>query len=594
MKVFTFPYTLAGSFLLATAAHAQGLTDGDTIVAPDYAERVELRAGQLPLVTLTPDVLYRVLLAEVAANRDDFEAASQIFLSLAVDTSDPRFAQSAFQYSMADRNLSRALRSAQQWALLAPQDPEAKATALALEASNGQTEGLAEALWVRIDKAQDKEQAIIQAMGIVSKMVDRRLALEVLDYALKPSVRSIPVAHLVLADAAWNAEDEGRAYEEALLALELEPNSELAIQRVLEYGMVVDSRSAFDRVRAYLQANPDSRNVQLLFASRLVDQRRFDEALQLVRQLQASAPEDFDLLYTEAEIQSRAGHYAEARQLLESYIQVQSQRRRTVSDQVSTALASISEARLSLVHIAESENNLDEAIRQLDLIEESSLRFQAQVHKAVLQARKGDVAAARRTLEQSRPDNRGDQVVVALTYASIYQQSGRTDQAVTVLERADSELPDSPEVLYQLGMLYERQGRTKDFERLMKQVIDLRPNDANAFNALGYTYADQNRRLDEAQDLLERAMELEPQNPYILDSVGWYLYRVGDYQAALEYLQRSYEKLPEADVAAHLGEVLWAKGRKQDAIHVFQAALSKDPDSEVLQETLRRLEVSLP
>ncbi|MCX5589865.1 tetratricopeptide repeat protein [Alcaligenes endophyticus] len=594
MNFFISPITLAGSLLLAAAAPAQGLSDGGAMATPEYTEHVELRAGQLPLVTLTPDVLYRVLLGEIAANRNDYEAASQIFLSLAVDTSDPRFAQYAFQYSMADRNLTRALRSAQQWALLAPQDPEAKATALALEASNGQTEGLAEALWIRIDKAQDKEQAIIQAMSIVSKMIDRHLALEVLDQALKPSVRNISVAHLVLADVAWNAEDEGRAYEESLLALDLEPDSELAIQRVLEYGMVVDAHSALDRVRAYLKNNPDSRNVQLLLASRLVERRQFDEALQLVHQLQKRAPEDFDLLYTEAEIQSRAGHYAEARQLLENYIQVQSQRRQTVSDQVSTALASISEARLSLVHIAEAENNLDEAIRQLDLIEESGLRFQAQVHKAVLQARKGDLAAARRTLELSRPDTRGDHVVVALTYASIYQQGGRTDQAVTVLERADSELPDSPEVLYQLGMLYERQGRTQDFERLMQQVIDLRPDDANAFNALGYTYADQNRRLDEAQDLLERAMEIEPHNPYILDSVGWYLYRVGDYQAALEYLQRSYEKLPEADVAAHLGEVLWAKGRKQDAINIFRAALNKDPDSEVLHETLRRLELSLP
>ncbi len=594
MKVFTVPFTLLGFLLLTTLSFAQGSSSGALVDPPQYSEHVELRNGQLPLVTLTPDILYRVLLGEIAASRSDLEAASQIFLSLATDTSDPRFAQYAFQYAMGDRNLTRALRAAQQWALLAPYDPEAKATALALEASNGQTEGLAEALWVRIERAQDKEQAIVQAMSIVSKMVDRRLALEVLDQALKQDVRHIAVAHLVLADVAWNAEDEGRAYEEALLALELEPDSELAIQRVLEYGLAVDARTAIERVRAYLQRNPESRTVQLQLASRLVERRQFDEALQLVHQLQAQAPEDFDLLYTEAEIQSRAGHYAQARQLLENYIQVQSQRRQSVSDQVSTALASISEARLSLVHIAEAEGNLEEAIRQLDLIEESGLRFQAQVHKAVLQARMGNLPGARRTLELSRPGDRGDHVVIALTYASIYQRGGRTDQAVEVLERADGELPDSPEILYQLGMLYERQGKGSDFERLMRRVIELRPNDANAFNALGYTYADQNRKLDEAQDLLERAMELEPLNPYILDSVGWYLYRVGDYQAALEYLQRSYEKLPESDVAAHLGEVLWVKGRKDDAMHVFRAALNKDPDSGVLLETMQRLGIALP
>src|SRR5690606_6754845 len=112
--------------------------------------------------------------------------------------------------------------------------------------------------------------------------------------------------------------------------------------------------------------------------------------------------------------------------------------------------------------------------------------------------------------------------------------------------------------------------------------------------ALGYTFADQNRNLEEAQDLLERAMELEPDNPYILDSVGWYLFRIGDLQAALEYLQRSYEKLPEADVAAHLGEVLWAKGRRNDAMLVFRAGLAKDAQNRTLLETIKRLGVVLP
>src|SRR3546814_19477487 len=128
-------------------------------------------------------------------------------------------------------------------------------------------------------------------------------------------------------------------------------------------------------------------------------------------------------------------------------------------------------------------------------------------------------------------------------------------------------MPDTPEIKYDLAMLYERQGKLDEFETLMRRVIELDPDNANAYNSLGYTYADQNTQLDEARDLLDHALELEPNNPFILDSMGWYLYRVDDLQGALDYLQRSYRQLPSADVAAHLGEVLWkmkqhAKARK--------------------------------
>ncbi len=593
MNALTLTLLLGLTSLLA-AVPAQAQKSLPIIKADPPADTIRLRSGQLPLVGLTPDILYRVLVAEVAATRGEFDVAGQTFLGLAIDTSDPRFAQSAFQYAMADRNLPRALRAAKEWVLLAPNDPEAKATALALEASNGQTEGLAEALWIRISRAQDKEQAIVQAMSIVSKMVDRRLALEVLDKALQEPVRQLPIAHLALADAAWNAEDPVRAEREAREALRLDPHSEAAAQRVLEYGIKINPSAALESARRFVRENPDSRKLQLLLANRLVEGQQFDEALAIVAALQRATPEDFDLLYTQAEIHTRAKHYDEARRLLEEYINVQQQRRQSLHDDASTALASISEARLSLVQIAEAQGNLNEAVRQLDLIEEPALRFQAQIHKAVLQARQGNLPLARRTLEMSRPRDRNDQVVVALTYSSIYQDSGRTDQALETLERADRELPDSAEIKYNLAMLYEQRAKTEQFETLMRRVIELRPDNANAYNALGYTFADQNRNLPEAQDLLERAMELEPDNPFILDSVGWYLFRVGDLQAALEYLQRSYEKLPEADVAAHLGEVLWAKGRRDDAMLVFRAGLAKDAQNRTLQETIKRLGVVLP
>lgn len=556
-------------------------------------EHIQLRSDGLPMVTLSPDILYRILVGEVAVQQGDYDTASQTFLSLALDTADPRFAQRAFQFSMADNNLSRGMTAAKEWSNLAPNDPEAKATALALEASTGNTSGLAQTLYQRIDQAQDKEQAIIQAMTIISKMVDSRLALNVLEQALPKDVRQLTISHLALSDVAWSARRPERALAEARLALAQEPNAELAMQRVLEYGLALDQEqdAVILQAKQFVQANPDLRDFALLLINRLVDLQKYDEALIQVAHMQKRNPEDFDLQFTEAEINIRAERYTIAAQLLNEYINVQNQRRQSLSDGSNLALSSISDARLSLVQIAEKQNDLNEAIKQLNLIEEPALAFQAKVHRAVLEARLGDIRTATRTLDSLGGLDRRDQAVVDLTRAVIFRESGRTDEAVSILERADKELPDTPEIKYDLAMLYATQGRYEELEPLLRQVIYLQPHNANAYNALGYTYVDQNIKLDEAEDLLEQALELEPNNPYILDSVGWYLYRVGDYQAALEYLLRAYELLPDAEVAAHLGEVLWMKGRQAEARELWLKAWQPETPSYSLERTMQRFGV---
>lgn len=555
-------------------------------------EHIQLRSDGLPMVTLSPDILYRILVGEVAVQQGDFDTASQTFLSLARDTADPRFAQRAFQFSMADNNLSRGIAAAKEWSILAPNDPEAKATALALEASAGKTTGLAQTLYQRISQAPDKEQAIIQAMTIISKMVDSRLALDVLEQALPNDVRHLTISHLALADIAWTAQQPERALQESRLALAQEPDSELAMQRVLEYGLGIDEQAVIEQAEQFIEANSDLRDLALLLINRLVDLKRYDQALYQLKLMQKRNPEDFDLQFTEAEINIRAERYDTAVRLLNEYINVQTQRRQSLNDDRTLALSSISDARLSLVQIAEKQNNLSEAIRQLDLIEEPTLQFQVKVHRAVLEARLGDIRKANRTLDALGVLGRRDQAVVDLTRASILRESGRTDEAVAVLERADKELPDTPEIKYDLAMLYSAQGRYEELETLLRQVIDLQPHNANAYNALGYTFVDQNENLDEAQGLLEQALELEPNNPYILDSVGWYFYRIGDYQAALEYLVRAFELLPDAEVAAHLGEVLWAKGRQDEAREVWRKALKPDNPNYKLLRTMQQYGVS--
>ncbi|WJJ94203.1 tetratricopeptide repeat protein [Neopusillimonas aromaticivorans] len=540
---------------------------------------------------MTPELLYRLMVAEFAVQRGELDLGAELLLRAARDTSDPRLAKRAFQLSMVGRNFALANQAAQLWALVAPNDPEAVASSLALSASSGQTAGLSAALWKRIENAEDKDLAIGQAAAIVGKLSDKRAAFEVLNAALRALCAIFPSRTWPWRMRHWAAQDAERALVNARRAQELDPSSEQAAQRLLEYGLKVDPAAALASAQAFVARYPQTERLGALLVSRLAERGDYTGALALVQQMRRNTPENFDLQFTEAEVNFRAGRLDAAKALLNDYITVQTQRRLSLDDKASDAMADASDARLMLVRIAEQEGKLHEAIEQLKRIDEPALEFQVRVHEATLYGRLGDLVAARKTIESITPQSDNERAVLAMSLASIYRDAGRTDLAIQTLAKANTAVADSAEIKYDLAMLYERQGNFQAFERLMREVMALRPDDANAYNSLGYTFADQNIRLDEAQRLLEQALSLEPDNPYILDSVGWYLYRTGDYESAAEYLERSYKKLPAADVAAHLGEVYWAMGRKEDARKIWAEALKKDPGNDVLVKTMQRFGV---
>ncbi len=559
-------------------------------------ETIHLRPGQPPLVGLTPELLYRILVAEIAAQKGMFNDAAQGLLAVARETYDSRLALRAFQMAMTGQNLDLGLQAAQLWARLDPDNPEAVAASLALAASSGKTDGLAQTLARRVDAAQgeDQEQAIMQAAAIVSKMEDKHLALAVLDRALSGVQGNSGLAHMALADVAWSANEYQRALAEARLAQQIMPQSQEVAQRVLEYGLRVEPAKVIQDTQEYLLHNPGQRRLQMLLLRRLSERAEYTQAIEQLGLMRQQAPEDFDLLYTEAEVNIHAKRYARARALLNQYIDIQEQRRKALHAGSSDAQAQVSDARMLLSGIAELEGKYNEAIAQLRLIDEPELKFQAQSQEAVLYGKAGEINKARAALLAIQPQDEQQRIQVQLTLASIYRDAGRSDQAVEVLSAADGNIPDSVAIKYDLGMLLLQQGKQRDFEKHMRRIIEIDPDNANALNSLGYTMVEQNRNLDEARDLLERALDLEPDNPYILDSVGWYLFRINDYEAALEFLSRSYEKMPAPDVAAHLGEAMWQVGRKEQARKLWAQALARDPDNETLLATLKRLGVSLP
>lgn len=558
------------------------------------SEEIWLRSGQLPDVTLTSNILFRILAAEISAQRSVFLPAGKTMLDLAREVGDYRLARRALEFYLAGGNLAGALDSARTWLRITPEDPEAVSTEMALSAASGQTSGLADALRKQIDVATDKTAAIGQAVAVLSRMPDRAVAFSILDRAINQSnAKNLPASRLALADMAQLAGENDRALSEARAALAATPRSEEAAMRVFEYGLKVDPERAQKDARLFIVSHPDARRLRLMLTSYLTEQRDFDAAMKELVSMAKRSPEDFDLMFMQAQVAYRAKQLDQARNLLEQFVTVQAQRQRANAPGATDAASALADAHSLLARISEDQGRFDDAVSQLAQIEDPSARHGARLRQAMIRARQGKTDEALAIIDSSGPET-DEEVVLGVTAASqILRDANRVDDAIARLKVADQQIPETVEIKYELAMLYERKAQLKEMERLLREVIALDSGHAHSYNALGYSLADRNQRLPEALKLITRALEIAPQDPFILDSMGWVKFRLGDRVAAVDYLSKAYAKRPETDIAAHLGEVLWVQGQREDALKLFREGAAKDPKNPVLLETLRRLGVKL-
>ena len=192
-------------------------------------------------------------------------------------------------------------------------------------------------------------------------------------------------------------------------------------------------------------------------------------------------------------------------------------------------------------------------------------------------------------LRKAKTENAEQAIQLVVAEAALLREAKRWQDAFDLLESRLAEQPEQPDLIYETALLAERLNKVELMDARLRRLIELRPDNAQAYNALGYAYADRNERLAEARQLIEKALALSPDDGFILDSMGWVLYRQGDLAGALSYLERSYAKREDPEIAAHLGEVLWALGRQDDARRLLQAAQKVHPTNEVLAETVRKL-----
>jgi tetratricopeptide (TPR) repeat protein len=245
--------------------------------------------------------------------------------------------------------------------------------------------------------------------------------------------------------------------------------------------------------------------------------------------------------------------------------------------------------RYLLGQIAEEQKLWSNAIDWYQSIGTGEHAVPARMRTANAIAKQGKLDDARAFLQRVAADNPEQEVQLIVAEAQLLRDANRAPDAFEVLGQALHKDPDQPELLYDFALTAEKLERYDVLESNLRKLIQMRPDHAHAYNALGYSYAERNMKLAEARKLIERALELAPEDYFIMDSLGWVMYRQGDLKGALAQLQRAYDGRPDAEIGAHLGEVLWKLGRATEANRVWQESLKAGPENETLLKTIKRL-----
>jgi tetratricopeptide (TPR) repeat protein len=324
--------------------------------------------------------------------------------------------------------------------------------------------------------------------------------------------------------------------------------------------------------------------VRLAYAKALMDAKRVDDAQKQLEQAVRDDAKFADGWLLLGETQLMRKQFDAAEKSLQAYLQN--------ADQPGPAGGTprgVNAAALSLADLALRANRPDDARAALAKVSDQDATVGQQLRHAKLLADLGDEAAGAALLA-SLPDGTADERKEKVLATSQYlRETGHANRAYAMLRKLLAQRPTDTDVLYDTALAAEKAGDPATMERHLRRIIELEPKNYNAYNALGYSLADRNERLDEARQLIGKALELSPDSPHILDSMGWLEYRQGHLDKALALLQKAYAEFPDAEVAAHLGEVLWVRGDKAKAEAVWHEALQSDPKNDILLETLKRL-----
>ncbi|MFR0714681.1 tetratricopeptide repeat protein [Pseudomonas putida] len=564
------PYAL----LLAFA-----LLQGCQSLAPHEAEPPVAEAGKgaadKPVVygSFKQDTLYSLLVAELAGQRNRFDIALANYTDQAQKTQDPGVSERAYriaEYLGADEP---ALENALVWARNDPHNLDAQRAAAIQLARAG-----------RYDDAMTYMEKVLQGQGdthfdflaLSAAETDQSTRDGLMQSFERLLVKYPDNSQLVFGKALLLNQD-GKA-EEALDLLESHPPQNGEIAPILLRARLLQALDrgpeALPLLREAIRDNPDDKRLRLTYARTLVEQDRIADAKSEFLSLVQQYPEDDELRYSLALVCLENKDWDEAENYLRELIERDS---------------NVDAARLNLGRIQEERNDPEGALREYARVGPGPDYLPAQLRQADILIANGRGTEASRLLAEAREAQPDYAIQLYLIESESYSNNNKDAQADQVLQQGIKRFPDDLNLLYTRAMLAEKRDDLPQMEHDLRAIIAREPDNAMALNALGYTLADRTTRYAEAKALIEKAHQLTPDDPAVLDSLGWVNYRLGNLDEAERYLRQAFERFPDHEVAAHLGEVLWANGKRREARQVWSKALQAQPDSTVLRQTVLRL-----
>lgn len=559
------------AFCIAPTAWAQ--KDDDAPV--QTVEPAESTSGA---TVADPEARFHIMAGEMAAARNEPGLAAAEFLAALRKVDDPALAARATGLAFTAGSANLVQQAAQRWLELDANNMDPREVLLAMDLQRNEAEG-----------AYTQAKAIVEGHGggrdegfrhvgvlMVQQPGKNETALAVLD-RLTAEYPKESGAYYATALLALRQDQVSTAETAIRKAVELNPDSRenvlLLVGVLVRAGKLDESDS---RIEALTKKHPkESADMRMAYAKLLVESQQRDRARQQVERILKADSKNKDARYALAVFQLNDNELDAARKQFEL---------------LSKDIDRGPDARFQLGRIAELQKRYDDALGLYDSVSSGPQALDAAVRRAAVLARLGRIGEARETLRRVRDQFPPLRERLMLAEGEMLLTAGRREEALAAYNEGLRELPGNDDLLYGRSLVFDQLDRPSDAEADLRSILKAKPDDARALNALGYMLSNGKKdRLPEARDLIEKAMKLEPEDPAIIDSLGWINFKLGKAETAKDLLVKAHGITPDPEIAAHLGEVLWTLGQRDQAKAVWSDALKGSPDHEVLKETIQRL-----
>lgn len=571
--------------VLVAALAANGALAADAAPAPIAKSRAAKaeRAPRAPVAVPTSaaelpagQVAYQVLLAEIALRRGYGDLALSVYAELALRSRDPQVLARAIEVAGFARRLDLAHELAQLWVETEPESVPARQTLVGVLIVLNRLDDLAPHLSKLLEQDKDNLGDNLSRLNrMLARQSDKSAVLRLVQRVTQP-YPGVAEAHFAVAQAALAAGDRPLAQESVRQAQELRPEWEMPVLLEAQIVSAEAPAKVVPLLERYLSRHPNAKDVRLHLARAYVGDKRFSDASAEFRRLLRDFPNSVEVVYPVAILALQQNDLDTAETQLKHLLELEFGDRNLVN--------------YYLGQVMEARKNEAAAIDYYGQVGLSEPFLNARNRQAMLLARAGKLDEARQVLQQTATMHPTERVALGQSEAQLLRDAKRYTEALEVLERLLKSNPGNAELLYDSALVADRLDKVALVEERLRQVIALQPENAHAYNALGYTFAERNMRLDEARELVARALALLPDDPFIIDSMGWVLYRQGDLAGALIQLQKAYGLRQDPEIAAHMGEVLWGLGRQDEARRVLREAARKDPDNEALAAAVKKFQ----